>query len=262
MPIDPTILSSKENGILTLMLNRPRALNSFNGEMAECFLEHFESARSDESVRVVVLKASGDVFCAGQDLKEALSMGDGHDLAEYVRARYNPMVIALRSIEKPVVCAVQGPVIGAGTNIALACDIVVASETATFTQGFGKIGLIPDSGGTFFLPRLIGLPRAAAYMMLHDEIRAKDAAEMGMIYEAVPAGKLTTRVDAIATQLATQPTRAFGLTKRALYLSYGNTLEEQLEIEAELQSEAGKTHDFKEGVSAFVEKRSPQFTGK
>lgn len=250
-------------GVYRITLNRPDVLNSFNRPMARELQAALADCAADESLRAVLLTGAGRAFCAGQDLAEAAPQdAPWAEIHQIVRESYNPIIRALRKIEKPVVCAVNGVAAGAGANIALACDIVLASEKASFLQAFCHIGLIPDSGGTYFLPRLVGLARATALTMLGEKISAREAQEMGLIYKVFPAESLLEEAQKLAAHLATQPTRGLGLTKRLLNQSLVNDLETQLEMEEELQGEAGKTHDYQEGVKAFLEKRKPVFKGK
>jgi len=251
------------DSILTLTLNRPEKYNSFTEPMALELQDALDSAKSNE-VRCVVLNASGKAFCGGQDLPEVTERAKekNYSLADTVETSYNPVIRAIRKLEKPVVCAVQGTAAGAGANIAFACDIVIASKEALFVQAFSKIGLIPDSGGTWFLPRLAGMARANALYLLDEKLSAEEAVEYGLIAKAVNHDKLAEDVEKIATKLAAMPTRGFGLYKKAINASYIHTLDEQLSLEADLQAEAGKTQDYKEGVKAFLEKRKPKFKGK
>lgn len=252
-----------ESGVASITLNRPDVLNSFNRRMAGELRGALEAAGSDRAVRAVILTGAGRGFCAGQDLSEATpAAGADLDLGEIVRSCYNPVIRALRNLEKPVVCAVNGVAAGAGANLALACDIVIASTDASFIQSFARVGLIPDSAGTFFLPRLVGLPRATALMMLGEKVSADRAEAMGMIYRVVAPAELIGEAGSIARTLAALPTRGLGLTKRGLNRSLGNDLESQLDLEEELQREAGRTSDFREGVAAFIEKRKPLFRGE
>jgi 2-(1,2-epoxy-1,2-dihydrophenyl)acetyl-CoA isomerase len=252
------------DGIFTITLNRPDKLNSFNFEMGNQMKEALMEAESNEDVRCVLLTGSGRAFCAGQDLAEATEVSnDPHrDLSEIVYHTYIPIIKGIRELEKPVVCAVNGTAAGAGANIALACDIVIASEEAKFIQSFSQIGLIPDSGGTYILPRLIGLARATALTFLGEKISAQEAVEMGMIWKSYPADSFMGEAEAIASKLAKMPTRGFGLTKRGFNAGFSNDLEAQMKLEAKLQAEAGETHDYNEGVQAFLEKRKPGFKGK
>jgi 2-(1,2-epoxy-1,2-dihydrophenyl)acetyl-CoA isomerase len=258
------ILFEADEGVATITLNRPEVLNSFTMPMAAELQGALRAAADDETVRAVLLTGAGRAFCAGQDLAEA-SPADGSPapgIAEIVRWTYNPTVRAIRAIEKPVICAVNGVAAGAGANLALACDVVIAADNASFVQAFSRIGLIPDTGGTFFLPRLVGLARATALAFFGDKLPAADAQAMGMIYRVVDAARLQDESRALARRLATQPTRGFGLTKRAFNQSLANDLDAQLEVEAELQAEAARTSDFAEGVRAFLEKRQPTFAGR
>ena len=255
------ILTHFENGICTLTLNRPNVFNSFNRTMALQLQAELDRCSSDESVRVVVLTGEGKAFCAGQDLAEATDP-NGPELQRIVGEHYNPIILKLRAIEKPVIAAVNGVAAGAGANIALACDIVLAKESAAFIQAFSKIGLIPDSGGTFMLPRLVGLQKAMALMMTGEKVNASAAEKMNMIYKAIPDDDFAEYLQQFALQIAQMPTKGLGLTKKALNAAYSNDLTSQLALEEKLQTEAGQTHDFKEGVSAFLEKRKPTFKGK
>jgi 2-(1,2-epoxy-1,2-dihydrophenyl)acetyl-CoA isomerase len=251
------------NGVMKITLNRPDVLNSFTLAMSRELRDALTAARADKKVRAILITGAGRGFCAGQDLSDVPPSVDGKlDLGVTVRQTYNPLIALIRKIEKPVICAVNGVAAGAGANLAIACDIVIASEAASFIQSFSKIGLVPDSGGTFFLPRAIGMPMATALMMTGDKITAQRAFEIGMIYKVVPADALETESMNLAVQLAAMPTRGLGFTKRALNASMGNNLEEQLEVEEEMQREAGHTRDFNEGVAAFREKRKPEFRGE
>lgn len=256
------ITTSLEDGLFTITLNRPEKLNSFIEPMAGQLQDALAKAGETDQVRCVLLTGEGKVFCAGQDLPEVADKGEDYELGDTVRNSYNPAIKAIRNIEKPVVCAVNGTAAGAGANLAFACDIVVASKEAFFVQSFSKIGLIPDSGGTFFLPRLVGLQRANAMYLLDDKISAEKAEEIGLIYKAVAGNALEEEVSKICQQLATMPTKGFGLYKRAINQTFNNNLGEQLELEADLQTKAGNTDDYKEGVQAFLEKRKADFKGK
>lgn len=250
-------------GVTTLTLNRPEVLNSFTAAMSAELQEALRAAADDPAVRAVLLTGAGRGFCAGQDLAE-VSRGPGEppaDFAAHVRLVYNPLVRLIRGMEKPVVAAVNGVAAGAGANLALACDIVLASRSASFIQAFSKIGLVPDTGGSFLLPRLIGTARATALMMLADKVSADDAAALGMIWRVCAPDQLMPEATALAAQLATMPTRGLALTKRLLDMAATNTLDVQLELEADLQGEAGLTRDYAEGVAAFRDKRAPRFEG-
>ncbi len=256
------ILFRIENGIAHITLNRPDVYNSFNKPMAMAMHNCIDKCAEDKEVRCLYITGSGKAFCAGQDLQEATDSENGLEISDIVRDHYNPMIQKIREIEKPIVCAVNGVAAGAGANIALACDITVASESASFIQAFSKIGLIPDSGGTFFLPRIIGLQRAAALTMLGEKVSAAEAAEMGMIYKSFSDETFEEESLAIAQKLAKMPTRGIGLTKRAFNYSCHNDLDTQLGIEEQLQTAASITHDYQEGVAAFLDKRKPQFKGE
>lgn len=256
-----TILYEVNNGVAYITLNRPDKYNSFNREMSLALQQRLDEAEADDNVRCIYLSGAGKGFCAGQDLSEAIDP-KGPELEKIVREHYNPMITRLRNIEKPIIGAVNGVAAGAGANIALACDIVVANESATFIQAFSKIGLIPDSAGTFYLPRLVGMQRAAALMMLGDKVSAAEAVDMGMIYKYFADDAFEAESKKIAQKLAVMPTKGIGLTKKLLNESMYNTLDEQLEREMIIQVQAGSTYDFKEGVAAFLEKRKPEFKGK
>ncbi len=250
-----------ENNVCTLKLNRPEVFNSFNKSMAIQLQKALDECASNDEVRAIILTGEGKAFCAGQDLGEATDP-QGPELRSIVKDHYNPILLKLTQIEKPVIAAVNGVAAGAGANIALACDIVIAKQSASFIQAFSKIGLIPDSGGTFFLPRIIGYQKAIALMMTGDKVSADEAERMNMIYRTVEDVNFEHAVNEMANKLAKMPTRGLGLTKKAVNLSWTNSLSEQLELEEQLQTEAGQTNDFKEGVSAFLEKRMPEFIGK
>ena len=258
------ILFEIEQGVARLTLNRPHVLNSFNRAMARELCEALAAIADDNALRAVLLTGAGPGFCAGQDLVEASPRPDGSlpDLGDFVRQGYNPIIRAIRTLEKPVVCAVNGVAAGAGANLALACDIVLASRDASFIQSFAKIGVIPDSGGTFILPRIVGLQRATALTMLAEKLSAEQALEWGMIYRVVEQPLLAEAAWTTASYLAKQPTRGLGLIKRAFNRSLGVELDAQLDYEEELQREAGRTADYAEGVRAFLEKRKPRFEGR
>src|SRR5690242_159080 len=257
------VLFDVADGVATLTLNRPEVLNSFNRPMAHELKTALERVADDDTLRAVVLTGAGRAFCAGQDLAEAVPKdGAMPDLGDIVRDGYNPMIRAIRKLEKPVLCAVNGVAAGAGANLAFACDIVFASSRATFVQSFVKIGVIPDSGGTFILPRIVGLHRATVMTMLAEKMSAEQARDWGLVYMVVEPDTLLETATGAARQLATQPTRALGLIKRGFNRSLGIDLDAQLDFEEELQREAGKTADYAEGVHAFLEKRKPVFTGR
>lgn len=255
------ILSEIKDQVMIITLNRADKFNSFNREMALQLQGVLDQASADPQVRAVVLTGSGKAFCAGQDLAEAIDT-NGPGISKIVEEHYNPIVTRLRAIEKPVIAAVNGVAAGAGANIALSCDIVLATTSASFIQAFSKIGLVPDSGGTFFLPRLIGFQRASALMMTGDKVTATDAQHMGMIYKALPDETFMEEVIKLANNMAAMPTKALGLTKRLLNDSLFNTHDKQLVQEGKLQVEAASSYDYKEGVNAFLEKRKPVFKGE
>lgn len=251
------------DGVLTVTLDRPDTLNSFTRAMAAELLDVLRSAADDPDVRAVLLTGAGRGFCAGQDLSEALPQGDGPmpDIGDFVRDGYNPIIRAIRALEKPVVCAVNGVAAGAGANLAFACDLTLAAEEASFIESFAKLGLIPDTSGTYFVPRLVGHQRATGMFFLAEKISAAKAKEWGLIWDTVPAATLMDASMTLARTLAAGATRGFGLTKRALNASLGNPLDAQLDLEAECMSEAGRTADYEEGVRAFLEKRKPVYRG-
>ena len=255
------ILFEIQSGVAKITLNRPDKLNSFNRSMSLELISALEQAEGDDNVRAILLTGAGRGFCAGQDLSEAVG-DDAYEIEDIIEKQYNPIVKLLRSIEKPIVCAVNGVAAGAGANIAFACDITIASSEAKFIQSFAAIGLIPDSGGTFYLPRMVGMQNAAALMMTGDKVTADRAKELGMIYDVAPADKLIENTTELAQKLALMPTKGIGLTKRALNESMSNTFDEQLRLEQKLQKEASESYDYNEGVSAFLEKRKPNFKGK
>lgn len=249
------------NGVCELKLNRPSVYNSFNQAMAFSLQKALDFAELNEEVRAIVITGEGKAFCAGQDLAEAMDP-EGPALQSIVKDHYNPIIERIRAIEKPIIAAVNGVAAGAGANIALACDITIAKKSASFIQAFSKIGLIPDSGGTFFLPRIVGYQKALALMMTGDKISAEQADAMNMIYKAVEDDAFEAEVKSFSETIAALPTRGLGLTKKAVNASFNNTLTQQLALEEELQTEAGQTFDFREGVNAFLEKRKPEFKGK
>jgi 2-(1,2-epoxy-1,2-dihydrophenyl)acetyl-CoA isomerase len=256
------ILFETADGIARLTLNRPERLNSFNAEMHEEVRAALASLK-DAPVRVLVITGAGRGFCAGQDLNErAVAPGGAPpDLAASIEKYYKPLVLALRSLPMPVIAAVNGVAAGAGANIALACDLVVAARSASFVQAFCKLGLVPDSGGSWFLPRLIGTARAMGLALLGEKLPAEQAASWGLIWRCVEDGELAAVVDELARQLATAPTRGLARTKQAIYEGWGRTLPHQLDVERDYQGELGRSADYAEGVAAFAEKRTPRFTG-
>lgn len=257
------ILQQKDGLVATLTLNRPEVVNSLNAALFEQLLDHLDKLEQDPSCRAIVLTGAGRGFCSGQDLKE-IPMSDKlvDEVEHVVRTRCNELVRKFSNLRVPTIGAVNGVAAGAGASLALCCDIVVAEESTTFIQAFSRIGLVPDTGATFHLPRLVGLAKARALTFLAEKLSANEAERLGLIYKVVPDGTLLNEATAIASHLANMPTRALALTRKALLASHSNSLEEQLSYEAELQREAAGTSDFREGVLAFIEKRQAQFTGE
>jgi len=258
------ILFDITDGVATLTLNRPDKLNSFTQAMHDEVRHALHKVGADKSVRVFVLTGAGRGFCAGQDLSDrAVEPGARPvDLGDSVEKNYAPLVLALRALPMPVICAVNGVAAGAGANIALACDIVLAAKSASFVEVFCKLGLIPDTGGTYFLPRLIGNARAMGLAMLGEKLSAEKAEAWGLIWKAVPDEELAAETQAMARHFASAPTKGLAFTKQALYASPHNTLQQQLTLECGMMSELGRSDDYREGVAAFMEKRAPQFKGK
>ena len=254
------ILFEIKNQVATLTLNRPEKYHSFIREMALDLQEKLDLCKNDNNIRAIVITGTGKAFCAGQDLGEAIDP-NGPELQKIVNEHYNPIIRQIRNIEKPIIAAVNGVAAGAGASIALCCDIIIAKEGAVFVQAFSKIGLVPDSGATFFLPRLIGFQKASALMMNADPISAIEAERLGMIYKIVEESKFEDEIISFSEKLAKMPTKGIGLTKKLLNQSMSNSLEKQLDEEEVAQTIAGKTNDYKEGVSAFLEKRKPNFKG-
>ncbi|CAI0916040.1 1,2-epoxyphenylacetyl-CoA isomerase [Serratia grimesii] len=258
------ILTHLEAGVLTLTLNRPDRLNSFNDEMHRQLSEALTLAERDDKVRCLLITGAGRGFCAGQDLNDRNVSVEQQapDLGLSVERFYNPLIRRLTALPKPVVCAVNGVAAGAGAALALACDIVIAADNANFIQSFCRLGLVPDSGGSWFLPRLAGHARAMGMAMLGDKVSAQQALAWGMIWQVVAADELAATSQTLAQHLATQPTYGLGLIKKALYSSANNTLDQQLDLERDLQRLGGRSDDYREGVSAFFAKRPPSFSGK
>lgn len=259
-----SILYENADGIARVTLNRPDRLNSFTTAMHAELRDALDRVKVEPRTRVLLLTGAGRGFCAGQDLGDRAVAPGGRpvDLGESIERNYRPLVLALRALPLPVVCAVNGVAAGAGANIALACDLVIAAESASFIQAFCKIGLIPDAGGTFFLPRLVGTARAMGLALLGDKLPARQAEAWGLIWKCVPDAELTATVDALLQQLAVAPTRGLAAAKRALQASSHTTLEEQLDFERDLQRELGFGADYQEGVAAFTAKRAPRFNGQ
>jgi len=257
-----SILLTIENKIAFITLNRPEVFNSFNREMALSLQSTLDVCETNDDVRAIVLTGNGKAFCAGQDLKEVTDPDLNPGFKKILEEHYNPIITRIRSIKKPIIGAINGVAAGAGANIALACDIVVAHEKVSFIQAFSLIGLIPDSGGTFFLPRLIGFQKAQALAMLGDKISAEEAERLGMIYKMIPLESFEEEVEKLALKLANMPTKALGMIKELFNQSMTNNLEAQLALESKLQIEAAQSEDYREGVAAFIEKRKPNFKGQ
>jgi 2-(1,2-epoxy-1,2-dihydrophenyl)acetyl-CoA isomerase len=258
------ILFAQEGGIARLTLNRPDRLNSFNDAMHAEVRDALGLVRAERSARVLLLTGNGRGFCAGQDLSDrAVSAGDAPvDLGASIERNYKPLVLGLRSLPLPVICAVNGVAAGAGANLAFACDIVVAAKSASFIEAFSKLGLIPDTGGTYFLPRLVGTARAMGMAMLGEKISAERAAAWGLIWQCVEDAELPALAETLAAHFAQAPTRGLARTKQALYASGANALETQLDLERDFMRELGGSDDYREGVAAFMAKRQPKFTGR
>ena len=257
------ILFEKIGKVAKITFNRPEKYNSMVEGIALPLLKHIKTCAKDNEIRAVYLTGSGKAFCAGQDLKEVMAAeGEGKELDHFIANHFNPIVRAIRGLQKPVVAAVNGVAAGAGANIALACDIVVAKSSASFIQAFSAIGLIPDSGGTYTLQRLVGYQKALALAMLGDKVGAEEAERIGMIYKYFSDEEFEEKSWAIAEKLSHMPTQGLALTKLAYQLGESNTMEQQLEVEGEYQVKAANTSDYKEGVTAFVEKRKPTFKGR
>ncbi|WP_299104992.1 enoyl-CoA hydratase-related protein [uncultured Winogradskyella sp.] len=250
-----------ENKVAYITFNRPEVFNSFNREMAFSLQETLDACETNKEVRAIVLTGNGKAFCAGQDLKEVTDPDLNPGFKKILEEHYNPIITRIRSIKKPIIGAINGVAAGAGANIALACDVVVAHEKVSFIQAFSLIGLVPDSAGTFFLPRLIGFQKALALAMLGDKIGAEEAEKMGMIYKCVPTEEFDETINKLALKLANMPTKALGMIKELFNTSMTNDLESQLALESKLQIEAAQSEDYKEGVAAFIEKRQPNFKG-
>jgi 2-(1,2-epoxy-1,2-dihydrophenyl)acetyl-CoA isomerase len=256
-----TLLYSNENGVCQITLNRPEVFNSFNEQMSADFIDAIKKASKDETVRVVVITGSGKAFCSGQDLKD-IQGKDTRSLADSVVRRYNPMILGLRDMAKPIICKLNGVAAGAGASLALACDMIVAAENASLIEVFANVGLVPDSGSSFFLPRLVGYNKAFELISLASKITAAEAQTLGIVNKVCPAEELDAVVAELAGRFAVGPTKTYGMIKKMLNKQYTANLPEMLQYEAYCQEIAGRSEDYKEGVNAFVEKRKPVFKGK
>jgi 2-(1,2-epoxy-1,2-dihydrophenyl)acetyl-CoA isomerase len=257
-----TILFAVENGVCSITLNRPEVFNSFNEELSADFIDALKKANKDEAVRVVVISGSGKAFCSGQDLKDIQGKTDTRSLSDSVVRRYNPMILTIREMAKPIICKLNGVAAGAGASLALACDIIIAAETASLIEVFANVGLVPDSGSSFFLPRIVGYNKAFELITLASKVSAKEALDLGIIYKVVASEELDTAVNELAQRYASGPTKTYGMIKKMLNKAYTANLAEMLQYEAYCQDMAGKSADYKEGVAAFIEKRKPAFQGK
>ncbi len=258
---EPTVLADLTDGVATITLNRPEKLNAFTESMHRELVHLLDRIELDRAIRAVLITGAGRGFCAGQDLNNRVGI-ETVDLGDSLDRLYNPLVRRIRKLERPVVCAVNGVAAGAGANVALACDIVLAARSASFIQSFVKLGLVPDAGGSFILPRLVGRARAMGMAMLGDKISAEQAADWGLIWDVVDDAELMNEARTLARHLAKQPTYGLGLIKRAINASATNDLDQQLGLERDLQREAGRTEDYQEGVSAFLERRPAVFKGR
>jgi 2-(1,2-epoxy-1,2-dihydrophenyl)acetyl-CoA isomerase len=256
-----TILYTLNQGVLTITLNRPDVLNAFNRKMTDEIQDALKKAERDTSVRCVVFTGAGRAFSSGEDLKSRMAESDGGGFGSTLRERYNPIVLKMRNIEKPVLGSINGIAAGAGCSLALACDMRIASEKARFIEVFVRVGLVPDSGSSFFLPRLVGLGKALEMAFLGDEVGAEDALRLGLVNRVVPPEELESATRELALRLAQGPTKAIGLAKRAMNRALSMDLEQLLEYEVYAQETAGASADHKEGIAAFLEKRQAQFTG-
>lgn len=251
----------KNENVVWIRMNRPQVFNSFHTEMGNEFLHCLDDVVVDDSIRTLVISGEGKAFCAGQDLQEAIDPNTP-GFEKILTERFNPIIKKIRNLDKPVIAAVNGVAAGAGANIALCCDLVIACQSASFIQAFSKIGLVPDSGGTYILPRLIGWNRASALMMTGDKVSATEAFQMGMLYKVFPDESFHAEVEKLALSLSKMPTKALALTKKLLNLSFANSLDQQLDAELKYQIEAGESEDYNEGIAAFIEKRTALFKGK
>jgi len=257
-----TVLYVVQNSICSITLNRPDVFNSFNEELSAEFIDALKKANKEQAVRVIIISGQGKAFCSGQDLKDIKNHEGTRSLSDSVIRRYNPMIMAMRDMAKPIICKLNGVAAGAGASLALACDIIIAAETATLIEVFANVGLVPDSGSSFFLPRLVGYNKAFELITLASKITAQEAQELGIVYKVVPPEELDAAVLELANRYASGPTKTYGMIKKMLNKAYTANLPEMLQYEAYCQEIAGTSEDYKEGVAAFTEKRKPQFKGK
>jgi len=257
-----TVLYAVQNSICSITLNRPDVFNSFNEELSAEFIDALKKANKEQAVRVIIISGQGKAFCSGQDLKDIKNHEGTRSLSDSVIRRYNPMIMAMRDMAKPIICKLNGVAAGAGASLALACDIIIAAETATLIEVFANVGLVPDSGSSFFLPRLVGYNKAFELITLASKITAQEAQELGIVYKVVPPEELDAAVLELANRYASGPTKTYGMIKKMLNKAYTANLPEMLQYEAYCQEIAGTSEDYKEGVAAFTEKRKPQFKGK
>ncbi|MFN8297636.1 MAG: enoyl-CoA hydratase-related protein [Chitinophagales bacterium] len=257
-----TLLFTIENGVCRITLNRPDVFNSFNEELSAEFIDALKKAGKDEAVRVTVISGEGKAFCSGQDLKDIKGELGKRSLGDSVLRRYNPMILAIREMPKPVICRLNGVAAGAGASLALACDMIIASENASLIEVFANVGLVPDSGSSFFLPHLVGYNKAFELITLASKISAAEAHALGFVYKVVPAEELDNAVNELAAKYAVGPTKTYSLIKKMLNKAYNSNLQDMLQQEYYGQEIAGRSADYKEGVTAFIEKRKPNFQGK
>ncbi|MBL0309749.1 MAG: enoyl-CoA hydratase/isomerase family protein [Bacteroidetes bacterium] len=257
-----TITFTISDSICTIALNRPDVFNSFNEEMSAEFIDALKKADKDEAVRVVIITGTGKAFCSGQDLKDIQNQTGNRSLSDSVVRRYNPMILAIREMPKPIICKLNGVAAGAGASLALACDLIIAAESSSLIEVFINVGLVPDSGSSFFLPRLVGYNKAFELITLGTKITAREALDFGFVYKVVSSEELDSATQELALRYATGPTKTYGLVKKMLNKAYTSDLNNMLQYEAYNQGIAGSSEDYQEGVAAFIAKRKPQFKGQ